>query len=773
MNLLNNFYRTITRNRQLYLLNMMGLIPGLACCLLILLWIRYEYNVDRQYPEATKIVTVAGYHEGSNAFGGAPPIVGPTLAAENPEVVDFARIAWGNRSLRYENETYNITSFDVDPGYFSIFGVEMRDGKSFGAEELNKCVISESAAREVFGDKDAVGQMLSFDSGNFEVAGVMKDPDKNSTVLASSGELSRPGVCVLLPILRNKESLQHWYNNSYRTYLRMNEEPDMALFKEKVKNRVMEVHPEFALYLTSDLLVNRNLYTYGNIQRMRLMGIIALAVLLIACINFINLATAGFTKSSFQTGLRKILGASRTGLIGQYLLNTFLVILISFVLAIGLAMLMFPIFNSMLGKSLDMKDLFSLNQIWLGLGVVVLTALLAGIYPAIYLSSFKPLNLLKGNLSKGSWNARFRQVLVVIQFCVSIVLIISTLVITRQIQLFQTMNLGYEWQEVMYLSLRNENQQAKGKVLKEELLKDATVKHVSLSVSVPTNINWNGVGIECDENKEMSKLLVSFNFADEDWASVYDLKFREGAFYSDSTKGVVINEKMLELMNTQAALDKELRRDGNSFKIVGVLDKFKFNNFKTASEPCLILPFEEGVPPNIVNIRVSGNDLQQIFERVNKRAEEILGEKPTLRFLDHNIELKLIAERQSSQMVTYFSVLAILISCLGLFGLAAFMIEQKRKEIGIRRVNGARIREIIWLLNMSFIKPVLVGFVIACPVAWYIMNKWLENYMEKTTLDLWIFAGAGFITIVIATLTLVWRTWSAATENPVNCLKEE
>ncbi|MEG1617128.1 MAG: ABC transporter permease [Bacteroidales bacterium] len=773
MNPFNDFYRNFIRNRQIYLLNMMGLVPGLACCLLILLWIRYEYNIDRQYPEATKIVTVAGYHEGSEAFGGAPPIVGPTLAAENPEVLDFTRVVWGSRSLSYESEAFDIVSFDVDPGYFSIFGVEMRDGKPFGADEMNKCVVSESVAREVFGDKPAVGQMLTFDSGTFEVAGVMKDPDKNSTVLGAAGELSRPGVCVLLPILRNKESLQYWYNNSYRTYLRMKDTPDMALFREKIKNRVMEAQPEFALYLTSDLLVNRNLYTYGNIQRMRLMGIIALAVLLIACINFINLATAGFTKSSFQTGLRKILGASRAGLIGHYLFNTFLIILISFILAIGLALLVFPIFNSMMGKSLEMRDLFSPDQIWLGLGVVVFTTLLAGIYPAIYLSSFKPLNILKGTYSRGSWNARFREVLVVIQFCVSIVLIISTLVISKQIRMFQTMDLGYEWHEVMYVSLRNENQQRKGKLLKSELLKEPSVERVSLSVSLPSNINWNGVGFQWGDDEENAKKLITFNFADEDWASVYDLKFREGTFYSDSTRGVVVNEKMLEMMDTDTGLDKEIRRNQDAMKIVGVLDKFMFNNFKTTAEPCLILPFQEGVSPNIVNIRVSGNNLQQVYETIQKRTEAILGEKPTVRFLDHNIELKLTAERQSSQMVTYFSVLAIIISCLGLFGLAAFMIEQKRKEIGIRRANGAQIREIIWLLNMNFIKPVLIGFVIACPVAWYLMNKWLENYMDKTSLDLWIFVGAGVITIAIAILTLVWRTWSAATENPVNCLKEE
>ncbi|MGL4292253.1 MAG: FtsX-like permease family protein, partial [Bacteroidales bacterium] len=581
-----------------------------------------------------------------------------------------------------------------------------------------------------------------------------------------------PGVCIVVPVMRQGEGLNHWYNNSYRTYFLMDSTPDLMRFNEKIKNRVMDVRPEYDLYLMADLLVNRNLYVYDNIHRMRLMGLIALAVLLIACINFINLATAGFTKNSFQTGLRKILGASRGELIGQFLLNTFLITFFSFIMAIGLALLIFPVFNAMLGKSLVMSDLFAPSQLWMGMAVVIVTTLTAGIYPAWYLSSFKPLSLLKGNISKGSRNVLLREFLVAIQFCVSIVLIISTLVISKQIRMFKSMDLGYEWQEVMYLSLRNEHQMSKAALLKTELLKEPEVTAVSVSVSAPTNINWNGVGWKYNESDESLKTLITFNYADEDWASVYDLKFREGTYFSDSAKGVVINQKLLELMDTPTAMDKFIRYDGDELKIVGVLDQFKFNSFKSEAEPCVILPYEENIPANLINIRIQTENPQQTYEQIEKRAREIMGEKPVLRFLSHNLNFKLAEERRSLAMVNYFSVLAVLISCLGLFGLATFMIQQKRKEIGIRRVNGARIGEIIWLLNMSFIKPVFIGFLIACPIAWLLMRSWLSSYAEKTSLDLWIFIIAGLLTFIIAILTLVWRTWLAANENPVNCLKE-
>lgn len=767
MNLFRNFLRTFIRNRQSTWLNMLGLVSGLACCLLIMLWISFQYRTDRFYPEAGRIVTVSGYHVGSQPFRGAPPAVAPVLASELPEIESYARLCWAAASFKVNGEQYDRTAFDTDPGFFTIFGCDFSEGTMFAAGETQKCVLTESAARELFGESSALGQYLEFDFGKFAVSGIIRDFPKNTTV----GQLG-DGPGVFLPISRNGEKLDAWYNNSFETYFRLKDPVHMEQFKEKIKNRAYEAQPEYDLYLESDFLVNRGLYRYGNIKGIRLMGIIALVVMLIACINFINLSTANFTKSSFQTGLRKILGASRRSLVLQQIFNTFLIVSLSFLLAVGVSILIFPFFNSMLEQSLELKDLFTGEIIWIGCCIVLGTTLLAGFYPAIYISSFKPLSALRDARGNSGWNARIRQSLVILQFCISIVLIISTLVISRQIRMYHDMDLGYVYNEVMYVSLRNDSQMKKATALRDELRKNPKIRSVSLSVSVPSQINWNGVGWGWEGKDPNFQPLISFNYADENWSEVYGLKYREGGFFSDSLKGVVINQKMLELMNVTDGMDKFIERGQEKHRVLGVLDNTMFNNFKAESQPIIIFPLEEWISPQIVNIRASGN-MQTLYDEVMTTAETVFGEKPIVRFLDYNINSMLTSERETSKMVSSFSMLAIIISCLGLFGLATFMIEQKKKEIGIRRVNGARVREIIWLLNIGFVKPVMIGFLVACPIAYYLMRQWLEGYTRHTELNLWIFLSAGLITLFIAVATLIWRTWHAATENPVKALKGE
>lgn len=766
MNVLKCFSRNFRANRQSYLINMLSLVPGLACCLLIMLWIVFEIGTDRSYPHIDRITTVCGYHEEQRVFRGAPPAVAPTVKQEMPEVEAATRVAYAYDGVTYGTEKFNMVSNLVDADIFKIFGLEFAEGIAFKDDEVDKCVISEKAARTIFGGTSPVGKFLGFDTLQYVVCGVTKDLPKNSTL----------NIDLFLPIRRGGEPMA-WYNNSFMTYVLLKDARSFDAFKAKVKDRAMTAQPENKLYLEAGQLKDRYLVKFGNMKNVRLMGMIALFVLIIACINFINLSTAGFMKSSFQTGIRKLVGATRGGLILSNYINTFLLVIFSFLLAFALAILILPWFNGLIGRSFVLTDFFTPSIMMVGGVVVLATALLAGTYPAFYMASFQPIKVLKSRNGLAGKSSYFRNTLVVTQFVISITLIICTFVISKQIRMFQQMDLGYQREEVVYVNLGSDELKKNAKVLKAELLKEPTVLAACISMNTPTNINWNGTGWSWEGKDPSEAALVTFAYVDEDWAKVLGVKFKEGQFFDKNSTGqVVINDRLAEMMGGGLQVDKYINR-GEPLKIVGVLNSFMFNNFKAESAPLVLFPMPEEYFNEVagcVMVRAGGTNLTAIYDLLKKKAMELNGgEVVEVSFLDDNVENMLYAEKQSTQMVSFFSILSIIISCLGLFGLATFMMEQKRKEIGLRRVNGAKISEIVWLLNLNFIRPVAIAFVIACPLAWYAMSRWLESYMQRTELSWWLFLAAGMIVTVIAVLTLVWRSVKAATANPVESLKNE
>lgn len=765
MNVFKNFFRAFRANKRSCLINMLSLIPGLACCLLILLWVFFQVGTDRMYPKTDRIATVCGYHEGRQAFRGAPPAIAPTIKQEMPEVEAAARIQMAYDQLKYENRKYRILSSNVDADVFKIFDYEFINGVPFSDDEVDKCVLTASTAQSIFGSESPIGKFLEFDTLKYVVCGIVKDMPQNSTL----------NINIFLPICREGNPMA-WYNNSFVTYALLKDPGNFGDFKEKIKDRAMKAQPENQLYLEAGQLKDRYLVKRGNMKNVRLMGFIAFFILVIACINFVNLSTAGFTKSSFQTGIRKVIGATRRGLIGANYINTFILVLLSFILAFILAIAILPWFNLMIGSHFMTADFFNPAVIWISIGIVVLTALLAGTYPSLYMASFNPLSVLKSRNGLNGKGSFFRNTLVVAQFAISVTLIICTLVISKQIKMYQQMDLGYNHQEVLFVVLDDELKQ-NAAVLKSELQEESSIVAVSVSMNAPTNINWNGTGWGWEGKDPSQNPLVTFGFMDEDWAKVLDVKFKEGAFFTKDAEGVVINSKMAEMMGGTSWVDRYITRGNENLKIVGVLDNFMFNNFKDEAEPLIIMPVmsdEMRQQAGCVMLRADGKDLLKTLEIVKKKAQALNGgEVAEVDFLDDNIEMILRAEKQSSRMVSFFSLLAIIISCLGLFGLATFIMEQKRKEIGLRRVNGAKIGEIVWLLNINFLKPVMIGFVIACPLAYYFMSRWLETYMQRTAISWWIFVLAGLATLAIAVITLVWRSVRAATENPVNALKSE
>lgn len=771
MNIFKNFSRNFRANRQSYLINLLGLVTGLACCLLIVMWIVGQVETDRSFKNIDRIVTLQGYHEGQNPFFGLSPAVVPALKQERPEVEKAVRICSAARTVKVETESFNISIYDADYDLFDLFGLKMVEGRPFAVGEKDRCVLTRRAAQAMFGSRSPIDQVLTFEFGDFVICGVIENLPRHRTVATQGRE-----EIIFIPIERNSEGINSWYNNSFESYVLLRDMRGYERFAEEVKDRAMKAQPENELYIKAGLLKDRYLYSQGHIKEVRLMGLIALVILLIACINFVNLSTAAFSRTAIQTGLRKVIGASRGSLVVGYLCNTFLLMLISYVLAVGVACVLVPVFGTIIGSSFHTSDLLRPEVFWIGGIMLLVTTLLAGLYPSFYLSSFQPVKVLKGRNAAGLWSARLRQSLVILQFVVSITLIVCTLVISRQIRMYQSMDLGYTWDEVLYVSLRNQAQTEKAFVLREELLKETNIRSVSAATAIPSGVYWNGVGFTWEGKDPQQNPLISMIYADENFRKVYDLHLKEGEFFSEAHEGVLINAKLADLIGGEV-VGKYFQNDASSpkLKIVGVIDRFRFNDFKEEEGPLVIFPLlnEQKAWANLLSIRVTGGKLGETYELVKKRAKELFGEEPVIRFLDENVDYWLASERQSAQMVSFFSVLAIVISCLGLFGLATFMMEQKRKEIGVRRVNGAKIGEIVWLLNVHFMKPILIGFIIACPLAYYFMSRWLEGYLQRTEIAWWIFAVAGLLTAFVALATLLWRSLKAAMENPVKSLRSE
>ncbi len=768
MGILKSFLRSFRTNRQANWINMLGLVTGLACCLLIVMWVLKEVETDRGFKNIDRIVTLQGYHEGRSPFFGVSPAVATALKQERPEVEKAARIQSAARTVKRETESYNVSVYDADYDLFDLFGLEVSEGRPFVPGEKDRCVLTLSAAKVIFGDRSPLNEVLETEVGNFIVCGVMADLPRRRTVATQGRE-----EIIFIPMERNMEGLGSWYNNSYESYVLLKSMEGYVKFSEEVKNRAMEAAPENELYIKTGLLKERYLYGFGHIGKVYLMGWIALVILLIACINFVNLSTAGFSRSAVQTGLRKVVGASRIILIVGYLCNTFLLVLLSYLLAFALAYFLVPLFGTIIGGSFKAYDLVRPEVFWIGGIMLVVTTALAGIYPSLYLSSFQPAKVLKGKYAAGVSSARIRQGLVVLQFVVSVTLVICTLIISKQIRMYRTMDLGYNWEEVVYVSLRNQAQRDKAFVLRDELMKEAGVQAVSVSNSIPTSVFWNGVGFTWEGKDPTQNPLISMLYTDENFQRTYDIHLKEGTFFTEAEEGILVNGKLEEMIGGNV-VGEYLIWGERKLKIIGVVGEFQFNDYKDAQEPLFISPILEQKPwVGCLSVKAAGGKLGETYELVRKRAKEIFGEEPVVRFLDRDVEYWVTSEHQSAQMVSFFSVLAIVISCLGLFGLATFMTDQKRKEIGIRRVNGAKVSEILWLLNMNFLKPVLISFLIACPLAYYFMSRWLESYLQRTEMSWWIFCIAGALTVVVTLTTLLWRSVKAATENPVHSLKNE
>ena len=783
-NYLKTTFRSLWKHKGYSFLNIFGLSIGIACAALIFLWVEDEVNYDSYFTNSENIYKVKDrqtYDGKTFAFDATPGPLAQGMKLEIPGVKRAARSTWPNDVLFSldDKNIYEKGSY-VDPDFLSIFRVQIIKGTPATAfSQLNNVVISEKMANKFFGSTDVIGKTLKVDNTkSFVVAGVVKDLPENVSV---KFEWLAP-----FKVFENDNHwLTNWGSNSVLTFAELEPNTDVAAINKKLHNFVgdkqsgaiakMSVYPmkRWRLYDSYD---NSGKEKEGKIKYVHLFSLIAWIVLLIACINFMNLATARSEKRAREVGVRKVLGAGRFKLISQFIGESLFMAFVSTFIAVIIVFIALPGFNGLVEKQLSL-NLFNLQHIAALAGVALVCGLVAGSYPALYLSSFNPLTVLKSFKLKTNAGAVFiRKGLVILQFTVSVLLIICTIIIYYQIQHTKDRNLGYNNNNLVYLNMEGKIPQHFD-VVKNELLATGAVKNASASSQTILQLGSNTGGFSWPGKDPTKQLLISIDNVTPEFISTVGAHIKQGRdFYPTAaadSNNIIINDVLAKAIGTKRVIGTVLTYANAKYTVVGVINDFVYNNFYTSAAPLIMFCDPGNV--RVLTVRLKpGADLKAslpLLENVIKKNNP--GYPAEFKFVDSEFEKYFKTETLIGSLAGIFATMAILISCLGLFGLAAYTAERRTKEIGIRKVLGATSGGLATLLSKDLVALVIVSCFIAFPVAWWMMNSWLQSYEYRITISWWIFATAGLTAIGIAIITVSFQATKAAMANPVKSLRSE
>jgi putative ABC transport system permease protein len=809
--MIRNYLKIAIRNLKKYpfisFINLFGLSVGIACCLLILAYLLNELSFDRYHERANNIYRVERTFLNPDTkavnleLGTIAPPFGPLLQNDFPEIKKITRLLpnGNNTAFRYEEKRFNERDvYFADEHLFDVFDVPLVKGNPKKAlNDPFTVLLSEEVARKYFGKEDPMNKVVRLNNQNdVKVTGVYRDFPGESHI--------RPRVMISFNTLKDtsiygEERLRtNWGNNSFFTYLLMPDGFDHkkmeaafpAFLNRHIKhggtvpasewNRLaMRKLTDIHLYAHTDFEAREN----GDIKRIYIFSAIALFILLIACINYMNLSTARSVLRAREIGVRKTVGAGKAELMGQFLSESVLISWIAMLLAFILAWIAMPWLNKLSGQDLKIEDLLQLKIIIPLLLVPFVVGLVSGFYPALFLASFKPVKVLKGVLKVGSGSLSMRKAMVVFQFAISIILIVCTVIVFEQLRYMQKKDLGFDREHIVtmnYTAGLADNYDA----FRNELLASGSIKDVGRSSRIPTGrlLDASGTQIRRGDTMAPANAEIKNVRADFGFISTYGIKMVAGRnFLKENglrdTSAFLINEaavKALGLASPEDAVGKEFQYGNRKGELVGVYKDFHFESMHEK-----ILPIALFMPVNqnsygLLSLKIAGNNLSGALEHMEKVWKKFLPETPfDYTFMDENFERLYEAEQKQATIFTVFAFIAIFIACLGLFGLSAFTISQRIKEIGIRKVLGADISSIVGLLSKDFLKLVLVAAVLAFPVAWYAMSRWLEDFAYRTQIPWWSFVFAGVIASVIAFLTISFQAVKAAMANPVRNLRTE
>ncbi|SNT25330.1 putative ABC transport system permease protein [Ekhidna lutea] len=783
--------RHLKRQPGYALLNILGLTIGIASALLIVLYLNQETSFDKHHPNAENIYRIsADITEPDNAFRWAvsQPPLGKTVNEEFQEIKQFTRFAGGGNSrFRYDDRNYEAENwYLVDSTVFEVFAVNFLQGDPVTALDApNSVAISKTLADKVFKGENPMGKLLETERFSYKVTGVYEDIPVTSHI--------RPDAMASFSTNERYANSQSWGGFGLYTYVVLNEGVDPAYVEKRLNDEIIPkyvatIFDQFDIKVKYEMINILDIHLYsdfqnepsalGNIDYIYIFLAVAIFLVLIACINYMNLATARSMRRSLEVGIRKVMGAVRTSLIRQFIMESVLIALVSMAISILVLLVAVPLINDQLGTSLMLSDLTSKEIIMTLVGILIFTGLVSGSYPAFYLSGFSPIKAIKGGAgSKRTGNVWLRRVLVGIQFAVSIFMLIGTLVIYQQMQYVRNADLGFNKDQVINFSL-NRATSERWETLRTKLLANPNIENASTSTTVPGNgFGKNVMQVETKEGV-MEEYGVDWFGVDYDYVEVLDIELVKGRNFSrdhlsDTATAVLVNEAMVARFDWDDPIGKRFQFDRDStvfHKVIGVIKDFHHQSMYNPIESFMIYP-------NLNNrqamVKISG-DLEEGIDHIQASWEELFPNAPfEYQFLDQNFMRDYESDQLRGQLFLGFALMMIIISGLGLLGLASFTAEQRTKEISVRKVLGADVKGLVLLLVKDFIWLVLVGALPAFIIGYKIMNNWLGDFEYHTEINLVIFVVVLLIVTAFVMLTTGFQAYKAASVNPADNLKYE
>lgn len=776
--------RSFNRQRSYSFINLAGLAIGLICSIFILLWVIDETSYNTFHKDGSRIFQILEnqtYSEGKIfTFAATPGKLAGALKDEIPEVEYSARTSWGDRLLfRYEDKSIYEDGMYADPSLFNIFTFPIIDGdKTNPLPDNNSVVITERTAKKYFGDDNAIGKLFRINNEfDAKVTAVIRDIPENSSLqfdflLNFDRTFTAPG----------NEWMSDWDSNGVQAYVKLYDGNARQAVNDKIRDFVKKRYEESVVELFLWPMSDWRLYSEfdlgkptggGRITYVRAFSFVAIFILVIACINFMNLATARAANRGREVGVRKVVGAQRRSLILQFIGESMLMTLVSLVISLCAVHLLLPLFNELTGKHISIDYSNPIVGVSL-ISILLITGLLAGSYPAFFLSGFQPVAVLKGNLSAAFAGAPLRKILVVFQFSLSVALIICALIVYRQIDYIQTRNMGFDRKNILFFN-KYPGVEKGFESFRAELLQNPAITHVALSSELPMEIGSSS-GAQWDGKSEDDKALFPIIACDQDFLSLSGFELVDGRFFSrdfgTDTASYVIMEETARRMSMTDPIGQNLTVWGRPGKIIGVIKDFHSSSIRNAIEPVIFTMRPESTGRVFVKYAPGkAAEAHEIIEATHKKFESGFPFEPE--FLDAAFDRQYRSEVMVGKLSAVFTVMTIFISCMGLLGLASYTTERRTKEIGVRKALGATVPGLVAMLCRDFV--VLVGFslIIGCPVAWYFMTRFLEQYKFHTQISPWTFVITAGGIFAMAIITVSYRSIQAALSNPVKALRSE
>lgn len=776
--------RHIQRQKLYSLINISGLAVSLICCMLILLWVHDEWSYDRFHTNADQIyrAIITDSSVGMDKSLAVTPIpLAPTIKNEIPEVIHATRVLPSEMRFIFHDSRFDERGLFVSSDFFEMFSFPFIQGDPEKIKtDLNTIAISEKTAKKIFGTNNPIGQTLGTERGSeFLITGVFQDIPSQSHIkpdyLMNFRHLEQMG-----------RDLNRWMDVSFYTYLMLDKNANV----QNVIQKITECHnshlpdlkvnyqlqPLKQIYLDPPYMYD-NIALHGSRQSVIIFSIIAAAILIIACINFINLSTARAVRRSMEVGLRKVVGAKRSQLIRQFFSESAMITIVASFLAVGGMVLLLPAFNTLVDKQISLAILKNGYVLFGFLGIILLAGLGSGTYPALYLSSFQPVRVIKKTPGQSTRGSLLRKLLIVLQFTLTIAVLTGVFTLDKQLRYIRQLDLGYDKSHLLTIPMQRDMAD-QYETIKQELLQNPNILSAGATANLPMHLQSGSLAEDWDGKATEAKVHLKILWVDEDYVKTFRMEMAEGNFFSKERSsdqyGFVLNQAAVKTMELESPIGKRATINMTEGYIIGVVKDFHFRSIHHPIEPMVFIN-EPTMFRNMV-IRLAPNTLntKETIQYVETLWKKFSPDNPFIySFLDERLNSLYHGEQVMGTIFRCFSGLTIFIACLGLLGMSSFTAEQRTKEIGIRKVLGASVPGMVGLLMREFTKWVVLANIIAWPMAYYVMNMWLQNFAYRTGLSVWVFLLSGLVAFSIALLTVSYKSIKAATANPVNSLRYE